>query len=105
MLEVLNDEEYITENSNIYRNYTHKDIFNLNEFENINGEVKRFIEKTDSAFKNAIDVYFSNVGYFAVSALGTNPVDRRIEGVVSPVRVDEPFLWLLYKLNYIDGGR
>jgi hypothetical protein len=105
MLSLINDEEYIDENSNMFRSFTHREVFDLNEFENIDGEVRRFIEKVDITFKNAIDVYFSNVGSFAVSALGSNPVDRRIEGVVSPVRVDEPFLWLLHKLNYIDGRR
>ncbi|MNW21962.1 hypothetical protein D3C71_2231780 [compost metagenome] len=51
-----------------------------------------------------MDVYFSDTAYFAVSALGSNPVNQKIEGVVSPIRVDEPFLWLLHKLKFIEGG-
>ena len=97
------DGEYIRQNSNIFQNYVHKGYFNLNEYENINGEVKQFIEQVDLAFLDAIEVHFKNVGYFAVSSLGQNPVEGKLEGVIQPMRVDEPFLWLLYKLGYISS--
>lgn len=105
MLHSLKDEEgdYIKSNSNVFRNMVHRDSFDLTEFENIDGEIRRFIEKVDRPFKGTMDVYFKDTAYFAVSALGSNPVDMKIQGVVSPIRVDEPFLWLLYKLKYIEG--
>ncbi|MGD0034140.1 hypothetical protein SLT67_22430 [Paenibacillus illinoisensis] len=105
MLHSLKDEEgdYIKSNSNVFRNMVHRDWFNLTEFENIDGEIRRFIEKVDRPFKGTMDVYFKDTAYFAVSALGSNPVDMKLQGVVSPIRVDEPFLWLLYKLKYIEG--
>ncbi len=107
MLRNLNDEEYISNNSNIFRNYGHEKFFNLNEFENIDGEIKRFMEKVDAPFKGAMDTYFGNTGYFAVSSLGCNPQNLQIDSStdINPVRVDEPFLWLLYQMNYLDGGR
>lgn len=107
MLSFLSEEEgeYVKPNSNIFRNYAHKGMFNLEEFENINGEVQRFVEKVDLAFKDAVEVHFNDVAYFAVSALGQNPVEGKLERVIEPTRVDEPFLWLLYKLGYIDGSR
>ncbi|MBC8081175.1 MAG: hypothetical protein H7X86_12580 [Gorillibacterium sp.] len=97
------DGDYINANSNVFRNIVHSQYLNLNEFENINGEIRRFIEKVDRPFKDAVDVYFSNAAYFAVSALGSNPVNKRVEGVVTPIRVDEPFVWLLHQLEYIEG--
>lgn len=97
------DGEYLRSNSNIFNNMVHRKWLNLTEFNNIDGEVRRFIEKVDKPFKGTMDVYFSNTGYFAVSALGSNPVNQRIQGVVTPIRVDEPFIWLLYKLKYIEG--
>ena len=105
MLHSLKDEEgdYIKSNSNVFRNMVHRDYFDLTEFENIDGEIRRFIEKVDRPFKGTMDVYFKDTAYFAVSALGSNPVDMKLQGVVSPIRVDEPFLWLLYKLKYIEG--
>ena len=106
MLEKLaqEDDAYLKPNSNVFQNYVHKGYFNIDEYENINGEVKRFIEQVDLAFLDAVEVHFKNVGYFAVSSLGQNPVDGRLEGVIQPMRVDEPFLWLLYKLGYIESG-
>ncbi|KPU43313.1 hypothetical protein OXPF_27540 [Oxobacter pfennigii] len=104
-LKVLCGDDYIKENSNIFYNAAHKGTFDLTEFENINGEVKRFIDKVDRAFTDAMEVHFTNTAYFAVSALGSDPVDQKIQGTVSPVRVDEPFLWLLYRLKVIEGSR
>ncbi|HHX59205.1 MAG TPA: hypothetical protein GX707_00460 [Epulopiscium sp.] len=97
------DSEYIRPNSNIFNQSNHKNYFSLTEFNNINGEVKRFVEKVDRPFKDAVDVHFSDSAYFATSALGRNPIDMQIDGIIDPIRVDEPFLWLLYKLNYIEG--
>lgn len=107
MLHSLKDEdgEYIKSNSNIFNNMVHRNYFNLTEFENIDGEIRRFIEKVDRPFKGTMDVYFKDTAYYAVSALGSNPVDQKLQTVVSPIRVDEPFIWLLYKLNFIEGRR
>ncbi|SFL67318.1 hypothetical protein SAMN03159341_108162 [Paenibacillus sp. 1_12] len=95
------DSEYIKPNSNVFRNVVHKGFLNRTEFENINGEISRFIEKVDRPFKDAVDVYFKNTAYFAVSALGANPVKSQLAGVINPIRVDEPFIWLLYQLDYV----
>ncbi|WP_206110222.1 TRAFAC clade GTPase domain-containing protein [Paenibacillus aquistagni] len=105
MLNFLKEEDgdYIKPNSNMFNNAVHEKYFNLSKFENIDGEVRRFIEKVDRPFKGTMDVYFSNAAYFAVSALGSNPVNQKLQGVVSPIRVDEPFIWLLYQLQYIEG--
>ncbi|MGV8982503.1 TRAFAC clade GTPase domain-containing protein [Clostridium sp.] len=107
MLVNLNDEEYISENSNAFRNCNHDGIFNLNEFENIDGEIRRFLTKVDTPFKGAMDAYFKNTGFFAVSSLGCNPENCMINSdfIISPLRIEEPFLWLLYQMGYIKGGR
>ncbi|TBL80983.1 TRAFAC clade GTPase domain-containing protein [Paenibacillus thalictri] len=96
------DSDYIQPNSNVFRNVVHKEYLNNIEFENINGEIGRFLQKVDQSFKSAVDVYFTNKAYFAVSALGSNPKNTELSGVVSPIRVDEPFIWLLNQLGYID---
>lgn len=105
MLQHLKEEdgEYIRANSNVFNNYVHTRHLNLTEYENINGEVRRFIERVDRPFKDAVDVIFTDTSYFAVSALGSNPVNKKVTGVINPIRVDEPFIWLMYKLGYIDG--
>jgi GTPase SAR1 family protein len=105
LLHALKDEdgEYFRQNSNVFRNVSHQDYLNLDEFENINGEIRRFLEKVDLPFVNALDVYFKDTSFFAISALGSNPVNQQINGIISPIRVDEPFIWLLYKLGFIEG--
>ncbi|MCL2577336.1 MAG: hypothetical protein FWE27_04720 [Defluviitaleaceae bacterium] len=103
LLEALqNDGEYISENSRIFTNFTHRTFFNLNEFYNINDETENFISEIDPNFRNALKRRFADLGFFAVSALGTKPESRRIASF-SPVRVDEPFLWILHRLGYIEG--
>jgi len=97
--------DYIQEGSNIFKNYHHKDVFNLNEFNNINGEVGRFLGEVDNGFKNAIEAYFSKYSYLAVSALGSNPENQRITGVVNSTRIDEPLLWIMKQRGYIRAGR
>jgi GTPase SAR1 family protein len=97
------DGEYIRHNSNVFRNISHQEYLNLDECENINGEIRSFLEKVDIAFVNALDAYFKDTSFFAVSALGSNPVDQQVSGIISPIRVDEPFIWLLYKLGFIEG--
>ncbi|WP_040204246.1 TRAFAC clade GTPase domain-containing protein [Neobacillus jeddahensis] len=97
------DGEYIRTNSNVFHDITHRDYLNLDEYENINGEIRRFLTKVDNPFVNALDVYFRDTSYFAVSALGSNPVDQQVSGIINPIRVDEPFIWLMYKLGYIEG--
>lgn len=74
------------------QNYVHREALNLLEFENIDGEIRRLIEKIDR-----------QTAYFAVSVLGTNPINIEIKEIVKPVRVDEPVIWLLNQLGYIDG--
>jgi|GEM_PF-648620 len=105
LLEALRaDGEYISPNSHMFTNYSHRGFFDLSAFENINGEVDEFIGAVDPNFRNAIKRRFGDVGFFAVSALGSCPdtLSRRVASF-SPVRVEEPFLWLLYKLGYIEG--
>lgn len=98
-----NDNAYIKSNSNVFENYVHKDKFNIGKYNNINGEISRFIDAVERPLKDAIDVSFTNTGYFAVSALGSNQTGV-IEDDIQSVRCDEPFLWLLYKMNVIQGG-
>lgn len=54
-----------------------------------------------------MEAYFRNTAYFGVSSLGSNPQNLEIDSgsTITPLRVEEPFLWLLYNMNYINGGR
>jgi GTPase SAR1 family protein len=96
--------EYIQENSHFFSNYTHKGFFDLEAFHQIDDETDGFLNAVDPNFRNALKRRFAHLGFFAVSALGTHPdtLQQRVASF-APIRVDEPFLWLLYKLGYIKG--
>ena len=96
--------EYIHHRSNLYARYAHRGYFNLSQSDAVNYELEAFLDMIDPNFRNALQRRFSNLGFFGVSALGATP-DTVHNRVVSfaPVRVDEPFLWILYKLGYIEG--
>ena len=96
------DGEYIHPSSRMFKNYTHNTFFNLAEFANIHGEVDELIAIADPNFRNALKRRFARLGFFAVSALGSKPNDGRVASF-APIRVDEPFLWILYQLGYIEG--
>ncbi|MCL2386297.1 MAG: hypothetical protein FWC89_01990 [Defluviitaleaceae bacterium] len=96
------DGEYLSEHTRMFENYTHRTFFNLTEFCNINAETEDFISEVDPNFRNALKRRFADLGFFAVSALGTQPDGQRVASF-APMRVDEPFLWLLHRLGYIEG--
>ncbi|MCL2500364.1 MAG: hypothetical protein FWE90_08515 [Defluviitaleaceae bacterium] len=101
--------EYMRPDSLFFSNFTHKGSFNLEAFAQIDDEVDEFLEIVDPNFRNALKRRFAHLGFFAVSALGAQPLresgdtERQRVASFAPVRVDEPFLWLLYKLGYIKG--
>lgn len=95
-----NNLEIIDSKNMIFDNYIHKDELNIGEFIKINEQVRNFIKKTDFPFFNTMETYFSNLGYFAVSSFGPN---YKKGNPVKSIRIDEPLLWILFKLGYIKG--
>jgi len=105
LLEALSYEgEYIHPRSNIFNRFTHSGHFNLTEADILNYEVDEFIQIVDPNFRNTLKRRYPQLGLFAVSALGAHPdVVRQRVSNFAPVRVDEPFLWILYKLGFVEG--
>ena len=96
---------YLRQNSRIFSRYNHREFFNLTEARIVGYEVDDFIRTADPNFRNALTRRFARLGLFAVSALGAHPdvVHKRVANF-APIRVDEPFLWILYQLGFIDGA-
>jgi len=96
--------EYIHPRSNLFARYIHNKYFNLSQFDAVNYEADAFIHQADPNFHNALKRHFTNHGFFGASALGAHPelIHQQV-AAFAPARVDEPFLWLLYKLGYIEG--
>lgn len=56
-------------------------------------------ERLDSFVKQE----FKTTAYFGVSALGDNPVERRLPNGVAPHRVEDPILWMLDSWGALPG--
>ena len=105
LLEVISyDSDYIRPRSNVFDQYIHREHLNLTETDIISYEIDEFIQRVDPNFRNALKRRFSNLGLFGVSALGSpSEMIRKGGAEFTPIRVDEPFLWILFKLGYIEG--
>lgn len=99
MLKVLEGDD-INKGTNMFENYKHKNILNAQQLARINMDVFDFLKNVYPDFLSSCTV-FNKCQFFAVSSLGTNPVNKKIKGIISPVRVDEPLLYLLYKWGII----
>ena len=98
LLKIPEDEEeskvLIGPNSSIHipREYGKYDEEN---FEQINAELEEYMRRVIGPdFINTV-YSFKHHSIFAVSALGCNPTGNSLPRGVSPMRVEDPFLWLL----------
>lgn len=87
--------------NNIHINYMNRKVV-----KNLNDNVKNILQnlRETPTILNPVEHCFSDFSYFAVSALGENPVstgDEKCVTYIRPMRVTEPFYWLLSKLSYI----
>lgn len=91
-------------------NYPSKHIrdgyFNLNDFNDVNAEMKALVrEWGGSNFENQLSMNFKRYAYFGVTALGCNPQGSNKIDRLSPHRIEDPFLWLLWQNNLIKAGK
>lgn len=70
--------------------------YDAENFEQIDAELAEYIRRTMG--NNFIQIVngFEKHCYFAVSALGCNPVTEKLPRGVAPFRVEDPFLWLMH---------
>ncbi len=66
-------------------------------FEQINAELEEYVRRTIGPEFLQVVRSFNDHSIFAVSALGCNPTGSALPRGVSPMRVEDPFLWLLSK--------
>ena len=78
--------------------------FNDDDASSVHEEVWGYLRTwLGGGFTTRAEHGFSQGHYFAVSALGCNPgPDGRIE-TVSPIRVEDPLLWILRRMKIIPG--
>lgn len=76
-------------------------LFNAVEYEPIGRALREFFQHHASELSSLINNNYSDFSYFAFTAMGC-AVDNGVPvGPVLPKRIEEPLLWMFYKLGYI----
>lgn len=86
----------------IYRPSRHDGHFNTREFEDIDAFIRNWVGHFDPQFFQGT-ACFADTGFFGVSALGAPPNETQLSFKPRPERVEDPFLWLLWKNKFIRG--
>ena len=77
--------------------------FVLSDYKKVEEEVISYLKTYHSTLYGQLQNWSnqdkSNIGYFGVSALGNPLVEDEIFHDIHPIRVEDPFYWLLWKLG------
>lgn len=80
--------------------------FNRADAESINTEVQNYLDSwMGGGFSNRVKSGFAKYKFFGVSSLGRPPDKLGQLESVSPIRVEDPFLWLLHLLGQVKASR
>jgi hypothetical protein len=97
-------ESLVYKGSSFLRPTTHMGELQLAEVQSVSTDVLANLRQWQlSGFCDLIDQRFQTYSYFGASALGRQPDAQGTFAVVEPLRVEEPFLWLLCKLGFVPG--
>ncbi|HOX41336.1 MAG TPA: hypothetical protein PK263_04030, partial [bacterium] len=91
----------------LMRASNHNGYFDISDSEMINDILVGHLEKwLGRNMINLLVNYFKTFSLFGLSALGSSP-DRagKISGGVTPFRIEDPLLWILYKKGVIEGRK
>jgi len=92
--------------SALMRPSDHPGYVNLEDVESVNTEISNYLKTWIGInFYNTVRDGFAHYHYFGVSSLGEPPDSNNRLSVVSPLRVEDPFLWILYKLGLVRGRK
>lgn len=91
---------------------SHKLSFNAKQYAPIAKELNSFVQKKGCELYSEMKNLYSAYAYFAFTALGCAVSEKKEngsiysypEGPVIPKRIEEPLLWLFYKLGYIESN-
>jgi hypothetical protein len=79
---------------------THEQGVEPDEFERITHEVRSHIGSWQHGLLGHLDKKFPKAGFFAVSSLGSPP-NGTSAPTPAPLRVEDPLLWILWRLGYV----
>ena len=84
----------------------HPGYLDLDDIQSVSTEITNYMASWISPnFCQTISSDFASYNYFGVSSLGEQPDTHNHLSTISPLRVEDPFLWLLYKFDLIKGKK
>jgi len=84
----------------------HEGEYNVRDFESIDAEVRSHIMEWKGEYLiQQLELNFKDYGFFALTALGSNPHGSNRISKLRPYRVADAFLWLLWKRGLIRAGK
>lgn len=91
--------------SALFRTGEHFGFLNLRDVETVHTEIFNYVQAwMGPAFNNTVRSSFRNYRYFGVSALGRAP-NREVIQAVTPLRVEDPALWIFHQFGLIAGKK
>lgn len=79
-------------------------MFDVMDCNNVSDEMEALINQwAGHDFLSQVASDFETYSYFGLTALGCNPQKTKVIEKVIPLRVEDPFLWLLWKNKLIKG--
>jgi len=98
-------EPILAPGSPLARASEHSESVNLTDMQSISTEVEHSLRRWGlQGFCENVVHNFSHYQYFGVSSLGYQP-EEHSQVVTNPLRVEDPLLWLLYKMNFVPGKK
>ncbi len=84
----------------------HNGVFDVGDFEDVSGEMESCIHEWAGAkIIQQVKGNFKNYAFFGLTALGCNPHGTQRIKALKPNRVEDPFLWLLWKYKLIKANK
>jgi GTPase SAR1 family protein len=92
--------------SALLRHSEHFGELDTDDVQSVSTEVSSYLKTwINLNFSEEIRLKFANYRYFGVSSLGEQPDAHNRLSSVNPLRVEDPFLWILYQLGLIKGKK
>lgn len=97
--------ELVAPDSTLLRHSEHYHALDLADVQSVSTEIGNYVQAwITPGFYNEIDYKFANYRFFGVSSLGNQP-DASGRVKIEPLRVEDPFLWLLHQFKLIKGKK
>ncbi len=92
--------------SGLHHTGEHFGAINVGDIESIHTEISAYLQTwMGSRMENLARTNFGNYRYFGVSSFGKMPAADNTIGAISPIRVEDPVLWILHDLGLIKSKK